>query len=140
MLTAFCVRSTWAWHTWIRLSGRLLSDSYEKCNKIVLTKERSFINRIQLTLGTTLLEWIAYVIGWTTADGIVVNHMALCMNSTGSRTWILALLIYASLLKAALGANNTLRPTIWWSAKVVGLARTGSPTINYSTHTVGSAW
>lgn len=68
-------------------------------------------------------EWITSVTRRTSANWIVVFDCALSSNAAGVGARICALLLRASLVQWALGADNALRPAARWRANVGGQAR-----------------
>jgi len=90
-------------------------------------------------LRITNAEWITNVTGHTTADGRVVNHIALGVEATRAGTGIAALLINAGLMTGTLSIDGTLRTAIGWSTQILGQAGAGWSAVNLATLRIRSA-
>lgn len=85
---------------------------------------------ICLTLfSVTSHEGISLKVGGTTANGRVIEDLALCIVGTGTRAGIYALLIFASFIKRTIRANNTFGVAARWRSNVAYATRTDGVTI-----------
>lgn len=69
-------------------------------------------------------EWISNITHQTTANGCVVNHIALGVEATGARTRIATLLVDAGLMAGTLCIDGTLGTTAGWRTEIVWQAGT----------------
>lgn len=101
---------------------------------------------IVFTIGYTLRfwllvaahEWISGEAFDAVADGQMVEHMALGLETTRARAGIATFLIDARLGGSALGIEYALGTATWWGANKVRQARTGRTASNNLTLGVGS--
>lgn len=85
-------------------------------NKIYCLKYQEIVGTVWLTGNNASDERISFETFGAAANGIVVDNLALCSNTTTAWTRVLALLITACLITRAVGTNATLGSTRGWSS------------------------
>jgi len=76
----------------------------------------------------------------TAADGVVIENLAVSIQTTETRARIAALLINASQMSRAFRADETLWTTMWRSALITRAAGTNCTIVHYTANAVRTAW
>lgn len=85
-------------------------------------------------------ERIAGVSRGTTTYWVVIDYCALSTNSTCSRAWVTALLVYASLILGTVRIEHTFWPAVGRTSNVADNARAYTLTIYFTTLAIGTTW
>ena len=85
-------------------------------------------------------EGISAVTSWTATDGIMIDHLALTIGSTGSRAWVNTLLLDTGLAELTVRTEEALRTAVRRTSKVTLEARTDSSISIYTALAVRAAW
>jgi len=91
-----------------------------------------------LTFRHTLFEWIANIVGWAGADGIVVVHPTLGVESAILSTGIRTLLVDAGQMLGTLRADHTFGSALGRSSEITNLAAARGMSLNGATDAIGS--
>jgi len=93
-----------------------------------------------VTFPGALRKRIADVLTGTAADGIVIENLAVSIQTAQTRARIAALLINASQVSRTFRADETLWTTMRRSALIARTAGTNCTIVHYTANAVRTAW